>query len=227
MKRAEHEAELSVAPKLLEVLPLEGRLVTADALYCQRELCAQILAAGGDYLVITKANQRRLYEDIKLLFEEPPAGEVFAQAEQRDRHGDRREVRRLWASTALRDYLDWPGVQQVCKVERVAERKGKISGEVRYAVTSLGDEVGPERLLKHVRGHWGIENRLHYVRDVTFGEDASQVRKGSAPEVLAALRNVVIGILREASWKNIAAGLRHNGWQTGAALHLLGIHSRR
>jgi len=214
---------LSVAPKVLEALPLKGRLVTADALYCQRELCAQIREAGGDYLVIVKANQRRLYEDIKLLFDEPPEGEVFREVEQRDRHGDRREVRRLWASTALQGYLDWPGVWQVCKVERVAERKGKISGEVRYAITSLGNEVGPEQLLKHVRGHWGIENRLHYVRDVTFGEDASQVRKGSAPEVMAALRNVVIALLRRANWTNIAAGLRHNGWRTGAALQLLGI----
>ncbi len=216
-----------MAPKVLEALPLKGRLVTADALYCQRELCAQIREAGGDYLLIVKANQRRLYEDIKLLFDEPPKGEVFREAEQGDRHGDRHEVRRLRASTALRGYLDWPGVQQVCKVERVAERKGKISGEVRYAITSLGDEVGPEQLLKHVRGHWGIENRLHYVRDVTFGEDASQVRKGSAAEVMAALRNVVIGLLRQANWTNIAAGLRHNGWRTGAALQLLGISPPR
>lgn len=212
-----------MAPKVLEALPLKGRLVTADALYCQRELCAQVRDAGGDYLVIVKANQLRLYEDIKLLFDEPPEGEVFREEEQRDRHGDRQEVRRLWASTALRGYLDWPGVQQVCKLERVVERKGKISGEVRYAITSLGDEVGPEQLLRHVRGHWGIENRLHYVRDVTFGEDGSQVRKGSAPEVMAALRNVVIGLLREANWTNIAAGLSHNGWRTGAALQLLGI----
>lgn len=97
-------------------------------------------------------------------------------------------------------------------MERVAERKGKTGGEVRYAITSLGEKVGPGQLLRHVRGHWGIENRLHYVRDVTLGEDASQVRKGSVPEVMAALRNVVIGILREAGWQNIAAGLRDTGW---------------
>lgn len=212
-----------MAAKVLAGLPVKGRLVTADALYCQREVCAQIRRAGGDYLLIVKANQRRLYEDVELLFAEPPVGEVLREAEQRDRHGDRHEVRRLWASTALRGYLDWPEVRQVCKVERVVERKGKISAEVRYAITSLGEEVGPERLLKYMRGHWAIENRLHYVRDVTMGEDASQVRKGAAPEVMAALRNVVIGLLRQAHWTNIAAGLRHNGWRTGAALRLLGI----
>ena len=76
-------------------------------------------------------------------------------------------------------------------------------------------------------GTGGIENRLHYVRDVTFGEDASQVRQGSAPEVMAALRKVVIGLLRQANWTNIAAGLRHNGWRTRAALQLLGISPPR
>jgi predicted transposase YbfD/YdcC len=211
-------------PELLGMLPLKGRLVTVDALHCQRKFCMQVREAEGHYLAIVKRNQQSLYEDITLLFREPPEGEVFARAEQRSRHGDRREVRRLWASTALGGYLDWPGVQQVCKVERVSERKGKITSEVRYAITSLGKEAGPAQLLEHIRGHWGIENRLHYVRDVTFGEDASQIRTGAAPQVMAAFRNTVLGILRQAGWTNIAAGLRHNGWQTGMALQLLDIH---
>ena len=79
------------------------------------------------------------------------------------------------------------------------------------------------RLLTLVRGHWAIENRLHYVRDVTFGEDASQVRSRAAPQVLAALRNVVTGLLRQAGWTNIAAALRHYAWQSGATLALLGV----
>ena len=108
-------------------------------------------------------------------------------------------------------------------MERVTEHKGKVSSEVRYAITSLDESVGAAKLLRLVRGHWGIENRLHYVRDVTLGEDGSQVRTGSAPEVMAALRNVVIGMLRAAGWVNIAAGLRDIGWQPGAALRLLGL----
>lgn len=204
-------------------MPLKGRLVTGDALYCQRKFCREVCGAEGDYLVIVKGNQPGLFSDIELLFEEPPEGDVFAFAEQRDRHGGRLDVRRLWGSVALRAHLDWPGVQQVCKIERVSERKGKLTREVRYAITSLGDEVGARQLLRHVRGHWGIENRLHYVRDVTFGEDASQVRTGSAPEVMAALRNVVIGVLRQAGATNIAAALREVGWQRGTALRLLGL----
>ena len=212
-----------MAPQLLENLPLKGRLVTADALYCQRKFCREVCDEEGDYLVIVKGNQGRLFSDIELLFTEPPEGEVFAFAEQRDRHGGRQDLRKLWSSTALRDYLDWPWARQVCKIERVSERKGKLSREVRYAITSLGEEVGAGQLLTHVRGHWGIENRLHYVRDVTFGEDASQVRTGSAPEVMAALRNAVISVLRQAGATNIAAALREVGWQPGAALRLLGI----
>ena len=209
---------------MLENLPLNGRLVTGDALYCQRKFCREVCGAEGDYLVIVKGNQPGLFSDIELLFEEPPEGDVFTFAEQRDRHGGRLDVRRLWGSVALRSHLDWPGAQQVCKIERVSERKGKLTRDVRYAITSLGEEVGAWQLLRHVRGHWGIENRLHYVRDVTFGEDASQVRTGSAPEVMAALRNVVIGVLRQAGATNIAAALREIAWQRGTtALRLLGL----
>jgi len=205
------------------MLPLGGRLVSGDALYCQRELCRQILEGGGHYLLIVKANQPALYRDIELLFAEPPFGERFATAEQRGRHGDRREERRIWASDGLKGYLHWPGLEQVMKIERKAERKGKLECEVRYAITSQGRAVGPVQLLAQVRGHWSIENRLHYVRDVSFGEDGSQVRKGAAPQVMAALRNAVIAILRRQGWTNIAAGLRHYAWQPGEALRLLGI----
>jgi len=210
---------------LLAALPLRGRLVTADALYCQRKVCAQIREAGGHYLIIVKANQPQLYADIRLLFTEPPVGEHFAVAEQRSQHGGRHEVRRLRASTALREYLDWPGVQQVCEITRTVTQHGNPSSEVRYAITSLAERVQAPTLLGHVRGHWGIENRLHYVRDVTFGEDASQVRSAAAPEVLAALRNAVLGLLRNAGWDNIAAALRHTAWTPGAALQLLGLPS--
>jgi predicted transposase YbfD/YdcC len=226
VRTSNHEGELSKAPELLAGLPLGGRVVTGDALYCQRGLCKQVVQAGGHYLVIVKKNQKTLYEDIAYLFAEPPPGEKFAMVELRGRHGDRREVRRLWTSTALVGYLNWPGVRQVCKVERKTERKGKLGGEVRYAITNLGEEAGPEQLLGHIRGHWAIENRLHYVRDVTFGEDASQVRKGSAPQVMAALRNAVISILRQDGWENIAAGLRHYGWNQDKALALLGLNPR-
>jgi len=227
----EHDAELLSAPRLLEELPLKGAVVTGDALYCQRALCQQIVAAGGDYVVIVKGNQPRLQQDIVLLFESPPEETTFSFAEQRDRHGDRDEVRRVWTSGELFDYLDWPGARQVGKLERTAQHKGRTHRQVRYFVTSLPapdphweiEGAGPAQLLQLIRGHWAIENRLHYVRDVSFGEDGSQIRSGAAPQVLAALRNAVIGLLRDAGWGNIAAAVRYNAWRPGAALQLLGL----
>lgn len=217
-----HESELTLAPSILNMLPLDGNVVTGDALYCQRNLCDQIVLSGGDYLMIVKKNQSKLYDDIGFVFESPPVGEKLSYTEVHSKHGDRVEVRRLWATDALREYLDWPGSNQVCKVEREVESKGVVSKDVRYAITSL--DVGPDVLLKYVRGHWGIENRIHWVRDVTMGEDASQVRTGSAPQVMAALRNVVINILRLNGATNIAGALRQNAWQPGVALKLLGLN---
>lgn len=218
-----HEGELTVAPAVLQAIPLAGRLVTGDALYAQRRLCQLILDAGGAYLFTVKANQPRLYDDLAVLFRQPPPGEVFATAIQRDRGHGRHEVRRLWASDALAGYLDWPGVQQVCKVERRSTAQGRTTTEVRYLITSMGVAVGADELLASKRGHWSIENRLHYVRDVSMGEDASQIRTRAAPEVMAALRNIVLGLLRQAGWTNIAAGLRSYAWQPRSALTLLGI----
>lgn len=202
---------------------MAGRVVTGDALYCQRALCAQIRRAKGDYVVVVKANQPDLLWAISTGFADPPAGERFATAVQWDQHGDRVEVRRVWASTVLRGYLDWPGIRQVAMVERVCARGEQRTREVRYLVTSLGPASGADELLRRVRQHWAIENRLHWVRDVTLGEDASPIRMGAAPQVMAALRNAVLGLLRRAGWTNIAAGLRHYAWQRHAALALLGL----
>ena len=203
-------------------MPVAGRVVTGDALYCQRALCRRIVEREGDYFVVVAANQPSLSDDLRWLFEWPAPGEAFREAVSHDQHGDRIETRRLWASTALDGYTDWPGARQVCKVERRREMKGKVSVEVAYAITSLGPAVGPAELLAIWRGHWAIENRLHYVRDVTMGEDASHVRSNAAPQVMAALRNVVIALLRRAGHANVAAGLRAVGWQA-SALSLLGI----
>lgn len=213
---------MTVAPHLLAGLPLHGAVVTGDALYCQRALCAQIVAAGGDYLIFVKGNQPTLEDAITLLFDEPPPGEVFATTTQRHQHGSRREVRRLWASGALTGYLDWPGCQQVGRLARTWTDRGRAGGETRQFVTSLPTTVEPEAVVAVARGHWGIENRLHYVRDVTLGEDASRVRTGAAPRVLAALRNAVLAILRAAGAINIAAALRDITWR-GTALSLVGL----
>lgn len=217
------EVELTVAPRLLAAINLRHRVVTFDALHTQRTTAAQVCRQGGDYFMAVKQNQPELFAGIKLLFDEPPPGEVFARSLRRDRHGDRSEERELLASTALTGYLDWPHLGQVCRIERRVTRRGQTSVEVRYAVTSLGPTAaGPDRLQHLWRGHWSIENRLHWERDVVLGEDGSQVRTASAPEVMAALRNLALGLLRLARVDNVAAALRRNARHPHAALAMMG-----
>ncbi|MBV8722742.1 MAG: ISAs1 family transposase [Candidatus Eremiobacteraeota bacterium] len=138
-------------------------------------------------------------------------------------HG-RRERRTLKATTALNKYLDWPGVAQVGQVESEVVKDGKTSHETRYFITSVSRAVADAaQLLKWARGHWSIENRSHYVRDVTMSEDSSRIRKRSGPQVMAALRNATIGFLRTTGQANIAESLRRNASQVGQLFARLGI----
>jgi len=124
----------------------------------------------------------------------------------------------------LNEYLDWPGIAQVGQVESVVERDEKISHETRYFITSVQRSLADAgQLLTWTRGHWSVENRSHYVRDVTLGEDASRIRKGSGPEVMAALRNATIGFLRVTGATNIAEALRRNASQVRTLFTTLGI----
>lgn len=141
-------------------------------------------------------------------------------------HG-RRERHRLEASTRLAGHLDWPGLQQVCRLTRTTLRKGKWTTEVDYAITSVSRSLtGAAELLRYWRGHWGIENRSHYVRDVTWQEDACRIRSGNAPQNLAALRNSLIALLRLHGHTNLAAALRACTWKTRPLLTMLGIFKK-
>ena len=132
------------------------------------------------------------------------------------------ERRRLLCTTSLNRYLDWPGVGQVFQLERERTCGAKVSREVAYGLTSLGrDRADAAKLLELTRGHWCIENGLHYVRDVTLGEDACQVRSGSAPQILAGLRNLVVSLLNLAGEPNKAAALRRYAAKPFQALRLI------
>jgi predicted transposase YbfD/YdcC len=232
-QEAKQEAELSVAPRLVEQVRsvLRGRLVSGDALYCQKGLCRQVRAAGGDYLWAVKGNQPSLLEDVAFLFTEPPAGEVFLTAQTVDKHGGRLETRHLRASATLAHYLQaagWPDVGLVLAVETwvrwPSHPARPIRHELRYFVSSLSPDTAPAMALHAVRTHWHIENRLHWPRDVTLGEDACQVRSGHAPHALAAVRNAVLGLLHGHGVPNCAAALRTHAWSPPTSLlSLLGL----
>lgn len=152
-----------------------------------------------------------------------PSSRLFPPREQRRRlqeddrhttvgkHGGRVERRSLETTSRLNAYLDWPDVAQVCRVQRTVRQGGKETQETAYAITSVPrEQADAATLLSWWRGHWGIENRLHWVRDVTMGEDASRIRTGSGPQVMAGLRNAAISFLRSQKVTNIAAALRRN-----------------
>jgi predicted transposase YbfD/YdcC len=127
----------------------------------------------------------------------------------------------------LNAYLDWPGVAQVGQIESVVEQDEKMSHETRYFITSAPRELADAGvLLTWARGHWSIENRSHYVRDVTLGEDASRIRKGCGPEIMAALRNAAIGFLRSTGATKIAETIRRNASQVRSLFTKLGIFKK-
>lgn len=167
-----------------------------------------------------KGNQPILWEGVKLLFAQPVSQLIGAC--QCNRHGDRQETRALVVSSDLNEWANWPYLGQVGELTYTCERGGKISRETSSIITSLTpQQASPQKLLKLVRGHWGIENRLHWVRDVTFDEDRSQVRCGSGPQTMAAMRNAAIGLLRLAGASNIAAAARTCAWHADRAIALV------
>ncbi len=218
--------EITAVETLLHHLVLEGRIVTMDALLTQRHVAQTIVDTGGDYVMIVKENQPRLRADIALVFTLPPVGDRQETARTRDIGHGRIEQRNITTSEALVGYSDWPGLAQVFELGRhvLIQNTGEERVEVVYGVTSLRPErATPGHLLALVRGHWQIENKSHWVRDVTFDEDRSQVRCGNIPQVMAALRNTAIGLLRWAGHTNIAAACRRLAAQPVQALALIGI----
>jgi predicted transposase YbfD/YdcC len=203
---------------------LAGRVVTGDAQFCQRALSAQVIAAGGSYLWTVKENQPCLLNDLATLFASPPPGTTVRHARSVTRHGNREEVRLLRTSTALAGEQIWPHLGLACVVQRVVTCRGKTTYDESYAVGSTALAAVPTAtMLALWRSHWGIETRLHWLRDVTLDEDRCQVRTGSGPQALAAVRNTVIGVLRLAGKANIAAALRTCAGKPADALRLLGL----
>jgi predicted transposase YbfD/YdcC len=218
--------EITQVETVLRQLVLKDRVVTMDALLTQRHVAQAIVDEGGDYVMIVKENQPQLRADIELVFTLPPVGDRQETARTVDIGHGRIEQRNITTSEALVGYSTWPGLAQVFELGRhvIIQKTGQERVEVVYGVTSLSSaRATPGRVLDLVRGHWSIENKSHWVRDVTFDEDRSQVRCGSIPQVMAALRNTTIGLLRWAGHTNIAAACRRLAAQPAQALVLIGI----
>ena len=225
--------EIAAVERLLQQIVLVGQVVTVDALHTQVATAQQILAQGADYVMWVKGNQPALQEQVTALFRTGSAAltepaEPWDRATVRETHEGhgRRETRWLMAVSLPAAEWEWPGVAQAFIVVRDVwkPKQQKRHHEVMYGITSLTrSEAGPADLLRLVRGHWTVENRSHWVRDVTFGEDACLVRTGKAPQVLAVLRCAVLSRLRAASVSNIAREMRRLAAQPSACLPLLGL----
>jgi predicted transposase YbfD/YdcC len=207
------ENEIVVAPTLLARLPLNGVVVVGDALHTQRAISIKIVEAKGDFLWFVDQNQPTVLDDISQLFVEPevtkgwslPPTDFETARSCESGHG-RVEERIITVSSMLQDYTPWPYLAQVFKLERRWwDAKGEHY-EVRYGLTSLPRRVAaPTVLLQITRAEWGIENGLHYRRDVTLEEDACQLRRGRAPQTNAALNNLVISLVLSSGATNLAA----------------------
>jgi len=218
--------EIPAVPKLLAGRDLTGLVITVDALNTQRATAERIIAQGGHYLMVVKENQPRLYADIEDFFR----GTFLPAEDDRETyhysgkgHG-RLETRTLTCSAGLSTYLKWPGAKQVAKRQcrRRCIKSGKRHNEVTYAVTSLERcQAGAQQLEELWRGHWTIENKDHYVRDVTLAEDRCQIHEGNAPRALAALKNALLAALRYLGWANIAEAIRYYGASVRRALSFL------
>jgi predicted transposase YbfD/YdcC len=212
--------EIPMLPVLLDRTGLAGAIVTADAMHAQREHARYLVAQrGAHYILTVKGNQPSLHAQLKAL----PWRDVPVTSDTCGRGHGRRE-RRTLKVTAVAAGLAFPHAAQAIQIvrRRRSLTSSRWSTETVYAITSLtAAQASPAQLAAALRGHWAIEDRLHWVRDVTYGEDLSQVRTASGPRVMATLRNLAITILRLAGATSIAAALRHHSRRPGRPLHTI------
>ena len=212
------ENEIVVAPKLLQCLDLRNKVVIGDAMHTQRQISAQIVAAGGDFVWIVKDNQANTRQAIEQLFAPEKAvpglgcpAMDFRSAQRSEKQAGRIESRRITVSSLMNDYLDWPALGQVFKLERrfITLATGAVESEVRYGLTSLTRQnASPEKLLAIVRSEWGIENGLHYRRDVTFQEDRTRMTDKRMGRAMAIINNLVVSIINSQGFTNHAQARR-------------------
>ncbi len=216
--------ELVIAPEVLEHISLADHVITGDAMFSQKKICEQITRNKGGYVFTVKGNQEKLEQDIRLYFQKLPFKAKIQEHTQITRWKGRKEKRTMKISSELNDYLSWPGLTHVWQCTREITRKGVTTTEVAVGIASLPKEFATaEKLNQYLRGHWSIENCLHRVRDVSFHEDKATIRKGSAPQVMAALKNLVISIFHRATVRSFPTAFRRFAAKPEELFQFLGL----
>jgi predicted transposase YbfD/YdcC len=244
LKVADKSNEITAVPELLRVLELSGCIVTLDAMGCQKKIAKEIVEADADYVLALKGNQEKVHEEVKSFLDAtleekqrrrppgalaPKEAQTLQAFETVEKDHGRLETRRYYQSDCLAWFADkgkWEGLASVGLVESVRERDGKTTLERRYYLSSL--KLGVETFARAVRGHWGVENKLHWVLDVCFGEDQSRAREGYAAENLATLRRLTLNLLRREKTKKrgIRGKMLNASWDHSYLLSLLGIEPK-
>jgi predicted transposase YbfD/YdcC len=217
--------EESACKAILHPLLVKGRIISADAMFSCRDWCATIYAYDGHYFIPIKDNNPAVLRALIEFFEDEEIDrEEFQYHKKTNKEHGRLEVREIWTSTQMNEWFEkeWVGIAQVFMIKKTVTEKGESTEKTFYGITSVPRKYADaERVLDLKRKHWSIENRLHYRRDVTLEEDASQVRSHGAPEVIAALNGGLLALMDFLGVKNTVKQMRHFCAQPREALQLL------
>ena len=224
----EKSNEITAVPKLLKFLDLKGAVVTMDAMGCQKEIADQIIEQGGDFMLAVKDNQPTLAAAITELFNEyheDPLPEQIVRSHETREKGHGRQEHRMYFQAALQEsflekFPGWRGLRTIVQVLNITEREGKETTDVRYYISSL--RPGVKKAATAIRNHWGIENSLHWVLDMTFNEDQSRIRKDHGAENFALLRRLAINIIQQdTSSGSIKKKRKRAAWNEDFLLNLI------
>lgn len=224
----EKSNEITAIPKLLEMLVLDDSVVTIDAMGCQKKIAKKIKESHGDYIFSLKGNHGTLHEEVKLFLDDAIAngGDCDYDCAAHVGHG-RVEVRKVWYSENvqwMQDRQQWQGLSSLVAVEAQRTIVDKISTERRYFISSLSG-IDAETIGQMIRSHWGIENKLHWSLDVSFGEDDSRIRKGFGAENVSRLRRIALNLLKQEKTAKCGIKIKQHkaGWDEKYLQKLLGI----
>jgi predicted transposase YbfD/YdcC len=217
--------EITAIPKLLSRLDIAGAIITMDAMGCQKKIAEQIVQQDADYVLSLKGNHGLLHEDVETYFTSALSPDVTVETINGD-HGriETRSVRVTDEIDWLKEHHAWAGLKSIIAVTSKRELQNKVSEETRYFISSLSAK-DPEKIEHAVRGHWAIENNLHWVLDIAFDEDSNRTRKGYSAANLAVIRHMALNLIKtdESTKVGVKTKRLMAGWDNDYLLKILGL----